>query len=102
MSRFLTLLTVCVVLAIVQAAVAALVVGLGIMLLYSFITRPRETLVFVGTLTFFGLVSARPVTCILVLGIIALAVVGVAAWQRSRCRPPLVDRPQLRLGTRRD
>lgn len=102
MSRFLTLLTVCVVLAIVQAAVAALVVGLGIVLLYSFITRPRKTLVFVGTLILFGLASVRPITCIVVFGIIALAVVGPGAWQRSKCRPPLVDRPQLHLGTRRD
>lgn len=102
MSRFLTFLTVCVVLAIVQAAVAALVVGLGIVLLYAFVTRPRETLVFMGTVILLGLASVRPVTCIVVFGIIALAVVGVAAWQRSRCRPPLVDQPQLRLGPRRD
>lgn len=86
MSRFLTFLTVCVVLAIFRAALAALAVGLGIILLYSFITRPRETLVFFGTLTLFGLASVKPIACIVA---IALLVVAAAAWQKSR-RPLLL------------
>lgn len=91
MNRFLTFLTVIIVLAIVRAALAAFLVGLALMLLYSFITRPRETLVFVGTLTLFGLASVQPVLCILVFGIIALVVVGVSAWQKSRSPLLLTD-----------
>ncbi len=102
MNRFLTLLTVCVVLAIVQAALTALLVALAIVSLYAFVTRPRETLGFICTLVLFSLASAKPIACIVVLGIIALAIVGVAACQRSKCRLLLVDRHQLRLGSRRD
>ena len=82
MSRFLTFLTVVIVLAIVRAVLVALVVALVIMLLFSFVTRPRETLVFIGTLTLFGLASARPIACIVAIGIVVLAVVVMGAWQR--------------------
>ena len=102
MKGLLTFLTVVIVLAIVRAVLVALLVGLALMLLYSFITRPRETLVFIGTLTLFGLASAQPIALIIAVAMVALAVVVVGAWQRSRGRSHMVDRPQLRLGNRSD
>ena len=71
MKGLLTFLTVVIVLAVVRAVLVALLVGLALMLLFSFIARPRETLVFVGTLTLFGLASAQPIACIIGLGIVA-------------------------------
>ncbi|OYX56009.1 MAG: hypothetical protein B7Y86_11210 [Brevundimonas subvibrioides] len=91
MKGLLTFLTVVIVLAIIRAILVALLVGLALMLLYSSITRPRETLVFLGTLTLFGLVSAQPIACIIAIATVALAVVVAGALQRSRCRPLLTD-----------
>ena len=82
MKGFLTFLTVVIVLAIVRAVLVALLVALVIMLLFSFVTRPRETLVFICTLTLFGLASAQPIACIVAIATVALAVVVVGAWQR--------------------
>lgn len=96
MSRFLTFLTVCVVLAIVQAALTALLVALAILLLYAFVTRPRETLVFVGTLLLFGLANAQPVAFIIAVAIVALAVVVAGGWPRSRRKLLLTDGRQHR------
>lgn len=91
MSRFLTLVLALVVLAILQAAVAALVLALTIMLMFYLVTRPRETIAFVGTLLVFGLASARPVAFIVTAGIVALAVVVVGARRKSRNRLLLTD-----------
>lgn len=91
MKGFLALVTVVIILAIVRAVLVALLVALVIMLLYSFVTRPRETLVFIVTLTLFGLASAQPIASIIALGIVALAVVVAGAWQRSRHRLLLAD-----------
>ena len=63
----------------------------AVALLVSFVTRPSETLVFVGTLLLFGLASARPSTCILVFGIVALEVVIVDALRKPRHRLLLTD-----------
>jgi len=90
-SRFLTFLTVVIVLAIVRAVLVALLVALVITLLFSFITRPRETLVFICTLTLFGLASAQPIVLIIALGVVALAVIVVGAWQRHTPARLLTD-----------
>lgn len=84
MKGLLTFLTVMMVLAIVRAVLVALVVALVIMLLFSFLTRPRETLVFIGTLTLFGLASAQPIA--LIIGVVVTVVV-VAMVGRKRHRP---------------
>lgn len=86
MSRFLTLVLGIVVLAILQAAVAVLMLALTIMLIFYSVTRPRETIAVVGTLMLFGLASTRPIAVIVSAGIIALAVVVVGAWRRSARR----------------
>lgn len=82
MKGFLTFLTVVIILVIVRAVLVALLVALVIMMLFSFLTRPRETLVFISTLTLFGLASAQPIALIIAFGIVALMAVVVGAWRR--------------------
>lgn len=73
MNKVSTFIALIFVLAILQLAVNALVAALILALLISLIARPRETVLFLGTLTIFSLASARPLAFI-----IALAVIGVA------------------------
>jgi hypothetical protein len=80
--------TLCIVLAIVRAALIALAIATVLALLFYFATRPRETLLFMGTLVVTGLATARPGLFIVMLGVIGVAVV-VAGVRRKR--------PQLRL-----
>jgi hypothetical protein len=82
LNRVLTLALALLVLAIFQAAVAALVVPIAIMLLFYLATRPWETLIFLGTLLVFGLASARPVAFIVMAGIVGLAVVVMGNHRR--------------------
>lgn len=84
MNRLILLLTGVVVLAILRAAVAGLLIALAVILLAAFVTRPRETLLFLGTIALTGLASAQPIACIIVLGIITLAVVVAAQRCGSR------------------
>lgn len=91
MSRTVGFLALCVILAIIQAAVVALVAVLLLGLLISFVTRPRETLAFLSTLAVMALISAHPVTCIVTAGIFATAVVIAGAIRRRRHPPLLAD-----------
>jgi len=77
MNRVVGLLTLCVACAVLRAAVVALVVAMIIALLWSFITQPRETLLFLGILALMGLANAHPLACIIALGVIGLAAVFV-------------------------
>lgn len=102
MSRFLTFVTAIVVLAIVQAALAALVVALAIMLLFYSVTRPRETLIFVGTLALFGLANAQPLAFIIALTAIGVAVVTAGAWRRRRGQSQMIRHRLPRIGNQSD
>ena len=84
MSRTIGFLTACVILAVIQAALVALVVILLLGLLISFVIRPRETLAFLGALAAMALVSAHPLACILAAGMISITVVIVGALTRRR------------------
>ena len=88
MNRFVTLLTFCVAVAILRVVVVALIAALALALVWSFFTRPRETLVLLGVLALMGLANARPVTFIVTLGVIA--VVGAVAGARQKSRRPLL------------
>lgn len=89
MNKVVGLLTLCVVFAILKAAVVALVVAMIIALLWSFITQPRETLALLGILALMGIANAHPLACIIALGVIGVAVVAAGARQKSR-RPLLL------------
>ena len=77
--------------AVLRMAVVALIVVLMTALLLSFITRPRETLTYVLSLGLCSLISARPVACIIALGIITLVVVAIGAVRRPRRQLLLTD-----------
>lgn len=72
----------CIVLAIVRAALIALAIATVLALTYSFITRPRETLQFMGVLVVTGLAAARPAAFIVMLGVIGVAVVLAGVKRR--------------------
>ena len=84
-------LVLCVALAVLRMAVVALVVALLLALLVSFVTRPRETLTFVGTLVLMGVAHARPIAFAAILGIIFLAVVVVGRRRRRSTQLLLTD-----------
>ena len=67
--------------AVLRTVVLALIVALLFFLLLAFVTRPRETFSYVLSLGLCGLIAARPVACIVAVGIIALVVV---VMQRPR------------------
>lgn len=77
--------------AVLRMAVVALIVVLMIALLLAFITRPRETLTYVLSLGLCSLISARPVACIVAIGIIALVVVAIGPVRRPRQHLRLTD-----------
>ena len=84
MNKFVTLLTFCVAVAILRVVVVALIAALALALVWSFITRPREMLVLLGTLALMGLANAQPLACIIALGVLGIAVVLAG---RTRKRP---------------
>jgi hypothetical protein len=84
------LLVLCIILAVLKALVLALVLALIVVLLWSFITQPRETLVFLGTVILSSLAIAQPLAFI--AGVVAIVVVAaVAGRKRHRVRGGLLD-----------
>lgn len=74
MGRFLLLIVLCVALAVLRAVVIAAVALSMLALIVSFITRPKQTLVFLGTLALSGLTVAQPIACILTLGLVGVII----------------------------
>lgn len=81
----------CVILAVLRAVVMALVIAVPLALLICFVTRPRETLAFVGTMGLLSLATAQPVAFIIALGVIAIAVVVARLRRKSRRQLLLTD-----------
>ena len=81
MNKVVALLILCVVCAILKAAVVALVAALLLALLWSFITQPRDTLLLLVTLALMGLANAHPIAFISG-GVVIVAVVAVAGRKR--------------------
>lgn len=75
MSRLLLLLILCVALAVFRAVAIVLAVVLLLTVLVAFITRPRQTLVFFGTLALSALTVAQPLACIIAITVVAVAMV---------------------------
>lgn len=84
-------LMLCLAVAALRAAMMAFVVGLALALVVSLIRQPRETLAFLATFGLLGLAQARPSTCIVVLGIVALAVVLAGVRGKPRNQLLLID-----------
>ena len=75
MSRLLLLLILCVALALFRAVAIVLAVVLLLTVLAAFISRPRETLVFFGTLALSALTVAQPIACIIAVTVVVVAMV---------------------------
>lgn len=84
MGRFLLLLILCVALAVLRAVVIAAVALAVLALIVSFITRPKQTLVFLGTLALSALTVAQPLACIVGVVVMVVALAGFGHRQR-RC-----------------
>lgn len=84
MKKLLVLLILCVTLVVLRVAALVLAVALALMLIGSFIARPKETLTFLGTLSLSALAMAQPLACIIALGVIGVVIVLTG---RKRNRP---------------
>lgn len=92
MNRLLVyLLLGCVILAILRAVVMALVIAVPLVLLVCFVTRPRETLAFVGAMGLLSLATAQPVVFTILLGVVAIAAVVARLRRKSRRQLLLTD-----------
>lgn len=93
MKRILAFLILCMALALVRVLLMVLAVVLLLALIHAFITRPRETMVFLGTLTLSSLAVAQPLAFIGGVVVVAVALAGFGRWRRGR-------RPRSSLPTR--
>lgn len=77
MNRFLLLVILCVGLAVLRAVAIILIASVVLGLIVSFITRPKQTLVFLGTLALSVLTVAQPISCVIALTVIVVAIAAV-------------------------
>ena len=87
MKRVLAFLILCLALALARILLMVLAVILLLVLVHAFVTRPRETLVFLGTLILSSLAVAQPLAFI--VGAVVVAVAGVMVGRkrrRSQCK----------------
>lgn len=89
MNRVLGLLVLGTVLAVLEAVVIILVVALLLVLAYWFVTRPTQTLMFLGALTLFCLANARPVACITAFVTLGAVAMLAGAVEKGQIRPLL-------------
>jgi hypothetical protein len=85
--RLLAFLILCLALALARILLMVLAVILLLVLVHAFVTRPRETLVFLGTLILSSLAVAQPLAFIVGAVVVAVAVVMVGRKRRrSQCK----------------
>ncbi|KQR57209.1 hypothetical protein [Brevundimonas sp. Leaf168] len=92
MGRFLLLLILCVALAVLRAVIVATVALVVLALIVSFITRPRQTLVFVGTLALSALTVTQPLACIITLAALGF-VIAFSGRKRRHSKSRYLDPP---------
>lgn len=85
--KLLAFLILCMALALVRTLLMALAVVLLLALVHAFVTRPRETMVFLGTLILSSLAVAQPLACIAAVAVIGVAIVLA---KRRRMTQPLL------------
>jgi hypothetical protein len=82
MKKIFAFLILCLALAVVRILLMVLAIVLLLALVHAFVTRPRETLVFLVTLTLSSLAVAQPLAFIGGAVVIALALAGLRRWRR--------------------
>ena len=98
MKRVFAFLILCVVLAVVRVLLMALVIVLLLALVHAFLTRPRETLTFLGTFALTCLAVAQPIACI--VGVVVIAIVAALVGRRQRRGPQHVHQTSGTKGIR--
>lgn len=88
--KLLAFLILCMALALIRTLLMVLAVVLLLALVHAFVTRPRETWMFVVTLILSSLAIAQPLAFIggVVVVVVVLAVFG--RWRRGRHPPSLL------------
>jgi len=84
MKKVFAFLILCMALALARVLLIMLAVALLLALVHAFITRPRETLVFLGTLILSSLAVAQPIALIGGVVVVVVALAGIRRWRRSR------------------
>lgn len=83
--KLLAFLVLCIALALVRTLLLVLAVVLLLALVHAFATRPRETLVFLGTLILSSLAVAQPLAFIAAFTVIGVAI--LLAKRRRKAQP---------------
>lgn len=86
MKKVFVFLILCMALALARILLMVLAVVLLLVLVHAFVTRPRETLVFIGTLILSSLAVAQPLAFI--GGVVVVFVAVVLAKRRRGTAPP--------------
>ena len=82
--KLLAFLILCMALALARTLLMVLAVVLLLALVHAFVTRPRETLVFLGTLILSSLAVAQPLAFITGAVVIAVALIVIRRKRRKR------------------
>lgn len=83
--KLLVFLILCMALALARTLLMVLVVVLLLALVHAFVTRPRETMVFIATLILSSLAVAQPLAFIMgAVGVIGLVVIGGGIKRKRR------------------
>lgn len=82
MNRVLAFLILCLALALVRILLMVLAVILLLALVHAFVTRPRDTLAFLGTLILSSLAVAQPIA--LIGGVVAVALAALLTRRLKR------------------
>lgn len=85
MKRVFAFLILCLALAVVRVLLLVLAVALLLVLVHAFVTRPKETMVFLGTLVLSSLAVAQPLAFLIMFGVVALA--AVLASSKRKLHP---------------
>lgn len=88
--KLLAFLILCMALALARTLLMVLVVVLLLALVHAFVTRPRETLVFLGTLILSSLAVAQPFAFIAAFTVIGVAI--ILAKRRRKAQPLHISR----------
>lgn len=81
--KLLAFLILCMALALVRVLLMVLAVVLLLVLVHAFITRPRQTLVFLGTLILSSLAIAQPLAFIVGMVVLASTVAVTGRLKRA-------------------